>query len=340
MGVKRVFVMVSIVLGVAAVAAAQTEWFDYLNNPVLGPGDPGRWDSGGRFPGAVVFVDGTYHMYFVGWDEPPTDNGMGHATSPDGVVWTLDQANPVLRSGGPGEWDDWLWYPSPAVTHDGAQFHMWYAGTTTGNPVQAGYATSPDGRAWTKYPGNPVMEEGPPGSWDDEHVRPGAVVLDGGTYKMWYSGWNGNIVLIGYAESANGIDWTKHSDPILGYTPGVWDSRVANPSVVFDGIMYHMWYTGYIFSIGDWMIGYAFSTDGMTWRRDPDNPVIGLPGDDIYSLPVIFDGFTWHGWYVPSPGAGPGEFGVDYTTSTCCSGLLFANGFETGDTSLWSSAVP
>jgi predicted GH43/DUF377 family glycosyl hydrolase len=322
MGTKRVVLTVVAMLCAAGVALAQTEWVQYPDNRVIGPGEPGAWDGVARTAGSVILVGSTYHMWFVGADTSTgAGDSIGHSTSTDGVEWTVDPANPVLTPGGAGEWDEFgLWLPS--VVHDGTQFHMWYSGFGGGGIVRGGYATSPDGSVWTKHPDNPVMDLGPAGSWEDRHVRPGGVVQDGGTFKMWYSGWGTNTnVQIGYAESDDGVHWTRNPDPVIGeiYYPGVWDSRACNPSVLFDGHLYHMWYAGYEPSIGDWSVGYAFSTDGIAWDRHRDNPVLHVEGLDIVSMPVSFDGSTWHMWpssqgfiaYATSNNNSPGVAALD-----------------------------
>jgi hypothetical protein len=55
---------------------------------------------------------------------------------------------------------------------------------------------------WTKYEGNPVLERGAPGEWDEGLVDHLEVLFDGVTYHMWY---NGGLVLhqndIGYATA-------------------------------------------------------------------------------------------------------------------------------------------
>jgi hypothetical protein len=43
---------------------------------------------------------------------------------------------------------------------------------------------------WVKAAGNPIFIPGPSGSWDDQWVCPPSVILDGSTYKMWYTGVN------------------------------------------------------------------------------------------------------------------------------------------------------
>ena len=123
---KRMVLWAAVVVFSAGVASAQSVWIDDPVNPVLPPGDPGEWDEGGRLPGTVIWDGSLYHMWFGGYssENPPLEQGIGHATSPDGVVWTMDGNNPGLEDGEPGQWDDWLVYPSAAVTYDGMQFHF------------------------------------------------------------------------------------------------------------------------------------------------------------------------------------------------------------------------
>ncbi len=337
MRAKRVAVLVSILLCGAGVAVGQTVWEHDPNNPIIVPGPPGSWDAGGHGAATALFDGLVYHMWFTGWDGAGNNWDIGHATSPDGLPpWTMDP-NPVLTRGAPGEWDGDSIF-SPAVIFDGGLFHMWYSGWHN-NRERVGYATSPDGGVWTKYFDNPVMDVGPPGSWNDWIVRPGAVILDDGVLKMWFSAFDTTpIGRIGYAESLDGIAWTVRQDGVLaGGGPGAWDLDVVNPSVVFDGQIYHMWYVGMdALPEQEHRIGYAFSGDGTHWTKHRGNPVVQTADEFAFLAPVIFDGSTYHMWY--SHGFPPGS-SISYATSTCCAGL-FGDQFETGDTSLWSLAVP
>jgi hypothetical protein len=67
---------------------------------------------------------------------------------------------------------------------------------------------------WKKYPGNPVLDLGPSGTWDDYDVSGPTVLFDGKKYQMWYYGSDGSNYEIGYATSADGIVWVK-IPPIL-----------------------------------------------------------------------------------------------------------------------------
>ena len=189
MNAKRVVLMVTVFICIAGMAGAQTEWTIHPDSPVVDPGPEGSWDDHWRVPLAVHFDGSVYHLWFLGNNVALDHGDIGHATSPDGVEWTMDPANPVLTRGEPGEWDDNNILYGAGVIHDGNQYHLWYTGwgDQTGT-IQGGYATSPDGAVWTKHPDNPVLTPGPTGTWDDEGVDPHTVLFENGVYRMWYSG--------------------------------------------------------------------------------------------------------------------------------------------------------
>jgi predicted GH43/DUF377 family glycosyl hydrolase len=281
MGTRTVLLLV-LVLAAAGNLAAQTQWVVYEGNPVIPRPEADSWPGLYRWVEAVVVVDGTYHMFFTGtqtafW----VDHTIGHATSRDGISWTIDPNNPVMTPAAEGEWNVSL-FASLAVIHDGTEFQMWYGGVDEAGFCQIGLASSPDGSTWTRYAGNPVIENGPAGSIDSGLVYPGSVLLHGGLHHMWYSACNEPTVSgkgwIGYATSPDGVSWTRHSSPVLETgSRENWDrSVIYGPGVVFDGISYHMWYTGVVIASGFWatiQIGHATSPDGITWTKDPDNPI-------------------------------------------------------------------
>jgi predicted GH43/DUF377 family glycosyl hydrolase/PKD repeat protein len=191
--------------------------------------------------------------------------------------WQKYPANPVLDHGVRGSWDA-LHVSHPSVLYDGTLYHLWYAGY---NGVQwsIGYARSRDGIDWEVYPGNPVLSDGLGDVWDGTSVSQPCVLFDGERYRMWYAGYDGEHLRIGYATSNDGIAWNKHPNPVLDVgTTGSWDAMgVSSPTVVFDGIGYRMWYAGYD---GEHLrIGYATSNDGIAWNKHP-NPVldVGMTG--------------------------------------------------------------
>jgi hypothetical protein len=319
MKAKNLVTLVMAVLLGSGAAVAQTEWVDHPDNPVVGIDDVGPWAPLGVPISAVVFDGATYHMWFTGDDEGIIwGDGIGHATSPDGVEWTMDPANPVLTTGPDGEWDDQS-VTGGAVIHDGATFHMWYAGSN-GDGQNIGYVTSPDGSVWTKHQGNPVMEHGPPGSWDDTWLGMDSVIQDGDGFKAWFmgsQGWDG-VTSIGYATSPDGIEWTRHPDnPVLepDTSPGSWEADLFNPTVAFDGTTYHMWYIG-DYPAAAQQIGYAHSGDGIHWTKHPDNPVHEISNEDIFTMSVLAGDSGWRMWFSHV------DYDVGwrttYATSECC----------------------
>ncbi|UCG68632.1 MAG: hypothetical protein JSV09_12610, partial [Thermoplasmata archaeon] len=216
-----------------------------LGNPVLDVGAPGSWDDTfAYFPS--IFYDGSiYHMWYSGFDG--SNVRIGYANSTDGLTWKKYTGNPVLHLGSPGSWEDFNVH-YPMVLYNGTTYQMWYSGFDDWN-YRIGYATSPDGLTWTKYGGNPVMDMGAIGSWEDTYVAQASVIYEGATYHMWYSGLDSfGEGRTGYATSSDGISWSKYAgNPVLDLgSPGSWDdNRAYTPNVIFDGSLYHMWYSGH-----------------------------------------------------------------------------------------------
>ncbi len=164
--------------------------------------------------------------------------------------------------------------------------------------------------------GNPV-------GWDDEWLADPWVLFDGSIYHMWYHAWNGigNQVQIGHATSPHPDSaWTKDpNNPVLSYESGKWDyPRVQAPCVIYDGDLFHMWYSGG--QTSEYRIGYATSMDGSQWTKSKANPV--LPVGSAGSWDDTFVGFCsviestssrYKMWYTGGNVAG--EFGIGYATS-------------------------
>jgi hypothetical protein len=135
------------------------------------------------FP-TVINDNGTYKMWFYGWDG--VNSRIGYAASPDGIVWTKYAGNPVLAGGGFGAWDAGG-VDHPMVVQDGGPYKMWYGGTDSSNS-RTGYAESSDGITWIKGAGNPVIDLGDPGTWDSVRAWAVAAASNGSTYEIWYTG--------------------------------------------------------------------------------------------------------------------------------------------------------
>ncbi len=142
------------------------------------------------------------------------------------MAWEKYPANPVFDLGDNGNWDE-LHVSHPSVLFDGNRYHLWYVGDN-GSQLDIGYARSKDGVAWKKYPGNPVLDDGLGDVWDGDFVSQPCVLHDGNQYRMWYAGYDGSNLRIGYATSNDGLHWDKHaSNPVLDLGgSGSWMRRV------------------------------------------------------------------------------------------------------------------
>jgi predicted GH43/DUF377 family glycosyl hydrolase len=213
-------------------------WSKWVDNPVLDRGDPGEWNARGVFFPAVIYENGTYHMWYTGLLLGEHFQ-IGYATSPDGITWTEHPNNPILCAGSTGSWDEEA--KDHYVLFDGSTFHMWYTGAYNNAVYRIGYATSPDGVNWTKYSLNPVLDLGSE-SWEAEGVEVGSVLLDGSTYTMWYSGFSGASWRVGYATSSS-TAVVDNEDMITSEHPVDFklEQNYPNPFNALTTIKYHIY---------------------------------------------------------------------------------------------------
>lgn len=326
----------------------------YQNNPVLQRESSGEWNSVLVENPYVLFDSTVYHMWYAGSDG---SNGLkiGYAHSSDGIYWAkyndpttatspYAESDPVLSTGPSGSWDEFH-VLQPSVIFNGTSYQMWFGGIgdISFTDRNIGYATSPDTINWTEYNANPIVEPGPPGSWDDVWVDSPNVLFINGVYHMWYCGFDGTYVQTGHATSLDGITWDKDTlNPVLRVgPPGSWDGFwTYQPSVLFDGSGYHMFYSGSSVSGAfQWRTGYAYSFNGSNWIKYDDptttttsyaesDPVLstGPSGswDDTYvgQSSVIFNnnssgsitGFKM--WYGGGNGTGTGDIGFASTDTS------------------------
>jgi predicted GH43/DUF377 family glycosyl hydrolase len=177
---------------------------------------------------------------------------------------------------------------------------------------------------------------------DDVYTYRPSVIKDGDTYKMWYSGYDGSNYRIYYANSSDGLTWTKYNNTVpaasnttstngripLGTSGTGDDVHAYTPTVIKDGDTYKMWYTGTDGS--KYIIYYATSPDGLTWTKynntipsnsDTSSTNGRIPrgtigkGDDagVFAPSVIKDGDTYKMWYTGFDGS---RWRIYYATSS------------------------
>ncbi len=223
------------------------------------------------------------------------------------VVWHKCSCNPVMVK--ENNFYEKLAIGSPDVIYERDTFKMLYAVGGADDKGRINYAFSLNGRQWFKYNNaSPVLDVGPSGSWDSFFLDTPTWIKDSVNYKMYYFGDTDNDPrgsAIGMAISEDGIHWHRiQSQPVL--TPGNrgdWDGLyIESPEVVFDGSRYFLYYSG-IDSTYKVRIGVATSTDGVTWTKYENNPIIsegGLYQWDGFSVgvpTVIYHDGLFEMWY-------------------------------------------
>ena len=205
--------------------------------PVLGTGELGTFDDSGVTSSCIVTHQGRKFLYYTGWTRGvtvPFYLFVGLAVSDDGgESFRRVSRAPILERNDV----DPLLTASPYVLVENGRWRMWYVSgaswrTWNGEPrhdYHIRYAESVDGMRWDRRGTVCIDFEHP-----DEHAiaRP-CVIRDGDTYRMWYS-WRGAQYRIGYAESSDGITWTRMDDRAgISVSATGWDSEMVEYPFVF-----------------------------------------------------------------------------------------------------------
>jgi beta-1,2-mannobiose phosphorylase / 1,2-beta-oligomannan phosphorylase len=210
----------------------------------LGPNPGNDWEGDINRPVVVKRSDG-YHLWYTG--QARRQSWIGYATSADGKTWSRASQRPVLSPEQPWEKGAVM---CPHVEWDEATglFRMWYSGGEQYEPDAIGYATSEDGRTWTKRPGNPVFQANSKHPWEQCKVTACQVMRHGGWHYMFYIGFRDvDHAQIGLARSRDGVTgWERHpANPIISPGANQWDHDACyKPFVVFEGDKWLLWYNG------------------------------------------------------------------------------------------------
>ena len=230
--------------------------------PVLDIGVPGAFDENGVVPLSVLRVDDVIYMYYTGYQlgyKVRYYQFTGLAISRDNGdsfirykrVPVLDRSDKELTN-----------RTAASVLLDDGIFKMWYVGGSEWTNVNGKllpiynirYLESNDGKTWGEE-GKVCIDF----ANEDEHAfgRP-FVYRDGGIYKMFYSvRTRSKGYRLGYAESRNGIDWTRKDAEVgIGVSDSGWDSQMIEYANIFryKGKTY-MFYNGN--NMGETGFGYA-----------------------------------------------------------------------------------
>ncbi|RLG76802.1 MAG: hypothetical protein DRO12_03710, partial [Thermoprotei archaeon] len=218
----------------------------------------------------VIKIGSTYFMYF-------------HYGSYDGNIHYATSSSPY----GPWEHqgvaidkgsDNYVSMPCVVQNPDTGVYYMFYERSDTDGKNYIAYATSTDGINWTKQ-GDVLSPEA--GKWDATVCGGPCVVNINGTWYLFYHGQPGDATdKIGFATSSS-LDgpWTKYAgNPVFTPSGSGWDSyKVGAPEIFEYGGKYVMMYVGNDHSdYENEEIGFAVSTDLISWSRHSLNPVFGM----------------------------------------------------------------
>lgn len=207
-------------------------------------------------PGNLKKVRGRYlgawHAYpNAGMEAGPAVIGL--CWSDDLLHWELEA--PCLRPDDPEAkpWEQGGLYKPCLVEYEGT-FYLFYNAKTEPLPKsqgggwheQTGLATSKDLRHWTRSPLNPIVHNGPSGSWDDRFASDPCVVRWRNEWAVFYYGLSSRDGkardLLALGKSPDHL--TKANSILVDAGPpgSVDDDYAHKPSVIAsDGIFYHFY---------------------------------------------------------------------------------------------------
>jgi hypothetical protein len=240
--------------------------------PILPLGQLGTFDDCGIMPSWIVNNGNEKYLYYIGWTvrrTVPFHNSIGLAISKDGGrSFERFSEGPLFDS----TYREPYFSGTSCVLVEGRVWKNWYLSCTkweaiNGRPepfYHLKYAESVDGVKWRREGVVAIDFKS-----KDEAGIVKASVLREDVYKMWYSHRNAsnyrtskeNSYRIGYAESPDGIRWTRR-DELAGIdvSDEGWDSEMIEyPHVIKAGGQKYLFYNGNGF--GRSGFGYAISEE-------------------------------------------------------------------------------
>jgi predicted GH43/DUF377 family glycosyl hydrolase len=157
--------------------------------PILRPEPGNPWEAGGLYKSWLMEADGIYYLFYNAKTKTPDGawpwfEQTGVATSRDLVHWQRHPANPVLRNGAKGAFDDCFASDPYILRHDGV-WVMFYFGLCSDGHARESVAFSDDLITWRKS-GEILVDIGSAGSIDSLHAhKPGVIGHAGKVYHYY-----------------------------------------------------------------------------------------------------------------------------------------------------------
>lgn len=272
-------------------------------------------------PIAECITDDHYRVYFSTRD----NKNRSHVNyfeinpkNPKNILKVSDQ--PVLSPGYTGNFDDAGTMACWIVNHKNEKW-MYYIGWNLSVEVPfrnaLGLAISRDkGRTFERYSKGPIMDRS---IYDPTLVASACVLPDKDIWHMWYlSGldWiqsknkNQPRYHIKYAQSKDGINWERTGVVCIDFKDGD-EYAISRPCVIKESGIYRMWYS---YRGSSYKIGYAESSDGISWVRKDNKAGIDISPTgwdcEMIEYPFVFQ----HGKQkiMLYNGNGYGQTGIGY----------------------------
>jgi len=239
-------------------------------------------------------VSGAANLYSV-WDGRTWHTAL--ATTDDGIHW---QPKGIVLSPDPRTWEGNYMAANGSALGD----LYWYEGGPKGH-ARIGLARR--GSPWTKEPA-PVLDHGPPGSFDERAVADPYVIRIDPYFYMYYLGQDRAVrQRIGVARSRDGVRWEKlRSNPVLEM--GDDDAGLGEPAVWQSHGFYWMLLTVRNFDETRYL-ALARSIDGVHWTRLPARYAGAQPWNSkvLCDPTVVVEGDTIKVWFGGGDVASPDE---------------------------------
>ncbi len=235
----------------------------------MGYGPEGSFDYGGVVLGAFLYGDYDIKArrelkkhegrYFSLYGAYPRQGGYelrpgyeGVASSKDGLTWRRARNEPILSVHQPdcGKWEKDCIYHPWLLEHKRRYFNFYNA--ANGGTEQIGLATSGDILQWKRYDHNPVIPNGPKGSYNQKFSSDGKAFRDKGHWVMFFFGVGRGGAHVMAAFSRDLYHWTVDPEPLYksGGNPSGLDKKYAHKiSLVWNprNETYYMFYN----AVGD-----------------------------------------------------------------------------------------
>ena len=204
-------------------------WDLYPHNPVLvATSTAALQGQDNVYAPEIQKNNGLYLMWYG------AQGGDGHdriyfAWSTDAYSWqkwpTGAAPKPALDHGASSHVND----PSAVIV--AGKYRVYYTDAATAEIDRVWLAEGTSPTALAKF--GEVIPAGPAGAWDSEKTGRPAVLFENGVYRMWYDGTFSGARHVGYAESADGLTFTKSAkNPIFLNAGAVDVKRVGDVLVM------------------------------------------------------------------------------------------------------------